>query len=654
MRTFPVLLLCAAALRADVVVEQAPTDDAALNLAVEDLRQALAPHGGKVILRGAGQFKAYETAQSQAFEIAPEGGGLVVRSSGVGLVHGAFRLAESIRRDGFNPALRLAETPAFAERMFSYEGTVLGLPDEGYYFRDRPYANPFTIKEQSEAARTAMRSLLRLGFNSITFLHLNLEDYVNYDRLGDGFQVYAADSLHRPRSEQFCRMLRDITAYAHSLHFRLYIQIYDFSFPDHLDGRQLTDQSDFAWRIAEARLTEMLQRTGVDGLVVTATEPSPRLNYRGFQLWKTPEGAGRMAQRYQEIIAGKNRRRMIFRTWRVANDMPTFERVLSAATDPDIIFDAKETDGDFFLCVGENRLLAGGAPTRRPFMITFDAFREYDGWGRTIFLPRVWGERFRSSKRQGVKIVDAWGPWIPGCIYPGIWVGKYDDYDYLRQAHSPAHPMLYLFARLAWDPEQPVERITADWARLHFGRHAPAIEKALALSEDLWKTTYLDPQPYSSLAFKWTMLFQQRPELMDRAGTDWTIDTIQRSNQRALDLAGQIRKLIAAIDPARTPSPGMAREFRRAADLTDLYFRTFTLWREMTFLAHRSPAQRSAILAVAARLERTLPEWRRFPREAKDWLIFRYDPDLATAPQWMQRSSVADAVGELKSRPARQ
>jgi 4-hydroxy-2-oxoglutarate aldolase len=61
-----------------------------------------------------------------------------------------------------------------------------------------------------------------------------------------------------------------------------------------------------------------------------------------------------------------------------------------------------------------------------------------------------------------------------------------------------------------------------------------------------------------------------------------------------------------------------------------------------------------AILAAAARLERTLPEWRRFPREAKDWLVFQFDPDLATAPQWMQRSSVAGTAAQLKSRPARQ
>ncbi len=637
-------------LSAGVTVEHATADDAALQLAVSELTRALPASGAHVVLRGSGAFLVGDTAENQGFEILPENGRLVVQSKGAGLIYGAFRLAEMIRRDGFNPRLRLREQPAFAERMFSYEGTVLNLPDEGYYFRNRPYVNPFTIREQAEAARTAMRHLLRYGFNSITFLHLNLEDYVDYDQLGDGFKVYAADSHHRVRSKEFCRVLREVTAYAHSLHMRLYIQIYDFSFPDHLDGRQLNDQSEFTWRIVDARLSEMLQRTGVDGLVVTATEPSPRLNYRGFQLWKTPEGAGRMAQRYQQIIVGKNGRRMIFRTWRVANDMATFEHVLSTATDPNIIYDAKESDGDYFLSVGTNRLLTGGAAAKRPFMITFDAFREFDGWGRTVFFPRFWDERFRTAQQQGVKIVDAWGPWIPGCIYPGIWVSKYDDYDYLRQEYSPAHPMLYLFARLSWNPQQPADQIASDWARLHFGKHAAAVEQVLKLSEALWKETYIGPTPHSGLAFKWTMLFQARPELIDKVGRDWTIGTIQATNRRAIEMAGRIRNLIDSIDPSETPSPGMARELRRAADLTDVFFRTFALWRELVFRAHRVKQDREGMLAALENLEKTLPEWRRFPREAKDWLIFQFDPDLSTSPSWMQRSSVADAVRQFKAK----
>jgi len=70
--------------------------------------------------------------------------------------------------------------------MLSYEGTIFDLPDEGLYFRDPPYVNQPVLEEQLGYAKQAMRRLLQNGFNTITFLNLNVEDYVNYDLLEDG------------------------------------------------------------------------------------------------------------------------------------------------------------------------------------------------------------------------------------------------------------------------------------------------------------------------------------------------------------------------------------------------------------------------------------------------------------------------------------
>jgi len=44
------------------------------------------------------------------------------------------------------------------------------------------------------------------------------------------------------------------------------------------------------------------------------------------------------------------------------------------------------------------------------------------------------------------------------------------------------------------------------------------------------------------------------------------------------------------------------------------------------------------------------PEWRKYPREAKDWFIFQFDPEMNTAPAWLQRTSVADTVREIKTK----
>ncbi|MCC6856992.1 MAG: hypothetical protein IT158_00450 [Bryobacterales bacterium] len=645
-----------------LVGEGAPVRDAGLGLALEELRAALRQRGfvllegqtgpgRRIVLRGTGAFRQSDTAEAQSFRIAPEGEGLAVSSTGVGLVYGVYRLADIVRRDGLDWQLRVSESPAFAERMFSYEGTLWNLPDEGFYFRDPPYVNAMVVQRELERSKAAMRELARHSFNRVTFLNLNLEDYVNYDRLGSGFEVYPPDSLHRQRTRVFREALNELADYAHALHMQFYLQVYEFSYPDHLDGRRITDDSETTWDFVRARYDELLQETRLDGVVVTATEPSPRLNYRGFILWRTPEGAGRMASRFHDAIVRRNGRKMVFRTWRVANDMETFERVLAAAPEPGLMFDAKNTDGDFFLNVGENRVIAGGAPKKRPFMATFDTFREFDGWGSTVFFPRFWQERFRSAKRNGAIAVDAWGPWVPGCIYPGIWVGKYDSYDYLRHGHSPSRAMLYAFARLAWNPDADGMAAASEWLRAHLGGEAFKAAEAFGISEALWKTTYLTGHPYSQIAFKWTMLFLPRPDLIRKMGATWTPEILERSNAEAVRLAGRIRGLMSGVDPGKAPVPQAAEDLKRSAELTFTYFQTFTRWRELLYrhygpdAAARDPER---IRALIAELEQILPEWRKYPREAKDWLIFRFDPDLMTAPSWMARTSVAETIGEIK------
>lgn len=650
-----------------IVLDNAPRHDPALQLALADLKLALKTRsssgdfsddvpskGRRIVLKGIGEFRDDREISSQGFEIAPIPNGLLVSSAGVGLVSGVFKLAEAIRRDGVDWNLRRSGSPAFGERVFSYQGVLFNLPDEGYYSRHEPYVNEPLLKEQLESAKEAMRRLLPYGFNSIAFLNLNVEDYINYDLWVDGKRVYPPDSLHRARSAIFCRALSELADYAHSLHLQFFLQLYEFSLPDHLDGRGLTDDSAATWELVDAKFLELFQRTTLDGIILTMTEPSPRLAYRGITLWKTPEGAGRMASHYHDTIVKKCGRRLIVRMWMVTDDIESFKRVLEGAPEPEIMYDTKETNGDFFLSVGENPLIKGGAPKLRPFSVTFDVFRQFDGWGDLLFYPTFWEERFRNARANGVVAVDAWGPWLSGCIFPGIWVGKYDDYDFLRHGFRPALASLYLFSRLAWNPDNSVEDITRDWAALNFGKeNAGALSKALFLSCDLWKTTYLGADDRGT--FKWTMVFQ--PVSSESAATfeKHSFAELEQSNKKALALALQVHALIHSLDSRKAPNQQALREFRRAADLTLLYFRTFTLWRELLWRKHAMDGNKgreneSALRRVCAQLDTLLPEWRKYPRESKDWFIFRFDPEMNAAPAWLARTSVADTVREVQKK----
>lgn len=651
-----------------VVLQNVPMEDAAVKLALDALESALRARGWRadigeqpnpgsrrIIITGTGGFQNDRTASSQSFKIEPSPEGLQVSSPGIGLVYGIFRLAEFIRRDGLAWSLHREETPAFAERIFSYEGTLLDLPDEGYYFRQPPWVNEPLLQQQIEEAKSSMRRLLASGFNSIAFLNLNVEDYVNYGLLGNGERVYPPDSLHRIRAQIFCRALSELSDYAHQLHMQLFLQIYELSLPDHMDGRQLTDESGATWELVDAKFRELFERTTLDGIILTLTEPSPRMAYRGTTLWKTPEGAGRMAAHYHDTIVKKMHRRLIVRMWWVTDTMEGFRRVLSGAPDADIMFDTKNTQGDFFLSVGENHLIGEGAPGLRPFSVTFDVFRQFDGWGMVLFYPQSWAARFKDAKASGAVAVNAWGPWNAGCIFPGIWAGKYDYYDFLQHGFRPALASLDLFSRLAWNPDEPLDNILRDWGIQNFGReNTPALKKALLLSSDLWTKTYLGPDDQG--VFKWSMVFQPIKSPPTGFFQSHSLAELRESNKQALSLALEIHKLVYSMDPTHAPQPNAVYEFRRAADLTLLYFKTFTVWRELMWQDHeweagnRRAATRADLLRLATELRGLLPQWRQFPREAKDWFVFQFDPEMNTAPTWMTRTSVMETVAAIQQK----
>jgi hypothetical protein len=77
-------------------------------------------------------------------------------------------------------------------------------------------------------------------------------------------------------------------------------------------------------------------------------------------------------------------------------------------------------------------------------------------------------------------------------------------------------------------------------------------------------------------------------------------------------------------------------------------------WRELLWKSYgyghgdNSQENKVSILQVIQDLEKVLPEWKDYPRESKDWLVFQYDPDLITAPAWMQRTSLVETVDKVK------
>lgn len=374
-----------------------------------------------------------------------------------------------------------------------------------------------------------------------------------------------------------------------------------------------------------------------------------------------------MARIYHRAIVEKSGKRLVFRLWRTGQSPAAF-KVIADNTPDNLMFCIKNTSGDYYLSAGANGLLTSGAPEQRPFMVLFDAFREFDGWGRLLCYPRVWKDRLAQCAKAGVRAVNVWGPWSPGCIWPDeergyligpevpkSWRGLWSDYRIFLNGFTPAQANVYLFSRLAWDPAASADEITHDWAALHFGTdNAPKVVRALNLSQDLWLETFL--RRTHPCYTKWTMIFSPREQSYPNALKHNSLDDVLASNARCVQGARKILDLADQLDAESCPDRDAAPGLRIAAEKTMLFFETFAATREAWFrtglLEQLTGAEREEqlreIKRVCLHVRQLLPRWETFPQEAVDWRITQADPKLVTAPYWMGNTSVAQFVAELE------
>ena len=80
--------------------------------------------------------------------------------------------------------MKTKPAPAYGVRAWSEEGTLLALPDRGYYTADGAGADTGAIAAEAAALEAEIvPALLRLRMNALVVLHSDVEDYVTYDSL---------------------------------------------------------------------------------------------------------------------------------------------------------------------------------------------------------------------------------------------------------------------------------------------------------------------------------------------------------------------------------------------------------------------------------------------------------------------------------------
>lgn len=648
-----------------VVVPATWQRDAGLSLAIDDLCDALGsasaiyrakneplPSADLVLLEEQPQTEA-EPLPLEGFHIksvGPPGSNTVcVRGDVRGRMYGVFKLAERVRLGGQLNRMNLRMNPAFPLRMFSEQGQLLDLPDRNYYSDQYPYVNAERLRRDVTEAKKLIDHVVRLGFNTITFLHVNCEDYIDYNYLDS--PIYPKEARHLARSPVFCEYLTELCDYAHERHLEVFLQLYETQYPPEVNRRyEVRLDSPNIQTIISAKCRELFERVPLDGLVITPTESHPRCGYESTHLWAGQglAGAGKMLTLYHNACQALGKQ-AVFRLWRIATNAKGVREACDRVP-PGAMLCVKNTGGDFYLNSPLTDIVTKGIGHEQPLMVVFDTFRQYDGWSQCFCLMQQWPERVKACCENGVTAINAWGAWSPGCIWPDWepgylknpsdkpvgWAGYWNRYRMFTGGFSPGQANAYLLSRLCWDPEAKARDVVRDFCALHLGpQNADAAADALLQTELAWHEHYGNrPGRISHPVYiKWTMVFGPRIERMTDSYPRFGLEEMLASNSRGLDAVAKMEAAFARTARAKAPRPEVYDKFQEGIDKTALmlrslhYFREFW-WRGMADRELEGQAQQvnaAARQAVRKRLLQLLDDWRRFGDDAAFWRItYRY------------------------------
>jgi hypothetical protein len=603
-----------------------------------------------------------------AYRIAASEGGITIRAStALAAVHGmAFlteRLLSGAGRDELNALDRLV-TPAFENRFVDLGGVGI-LPDSAawaardYSHHNRAFIHvlsaepPFLDAAGFEEIRAEFRSYVRrmalYGYDGIVFK--GFLEFVDFDRLGNGFEVYARDSAWRERHGTLRRAFGELFEYARSVGMKVVLSTDMVALTPPLEAYLIRefgsiDAEDPAlWEVYRLAAEEVFDAMPVDGLMIRVGETGAVFNLEGWdyhsQLHVRTRAAMQQMLRALTAAAEPRQRTIYFRTWSVGigetGGMHTRPDVYVGIFDelnlPGLVVSTKYSSGDFYSWLPLNPTLGIGQERR---MVELQARREYDGFGA---FPNLMAPLHRTALQQlraaNPQLRDVWvwtqegGPLraSPRSLYPfhGFW--QLIDAD------------VWLAARLAWDPEADVAALTRAWVRRELGGDSAAdatvTDVLLASRGPVRDGLYIEPfarrqvhalglePPPMLWIFEWDIV----------TGSSAALSTIYLLSRDDLDAAiarghtavaevGRMRESVDAIAVERVAQPELLLSLRRSLAYQQDLFGTLAAYRE-TFLSHYrwldtgSPAARAA--------------WRNAEqtyRERKAAHVARYGDDL--------------------------
>lgn len=528
-----------------------------------------------------------------SFQVTRDGDKVTVTGSRKGAANGLFRLADTIASGGdwADLADGKRHTPALAHR-FVDTGAVGVVPDvaayreqtdyahtsgafDGMVLDHAPWIDPAGLERTTKEWRDFVDRVASYGYNGI--LVPGFLEYVSFDTVGNGTEVYAADSPARQRQQAMREQVGAMWRYADEMGldvvFKTDMLALSKPLEDHLT-RELggIDANDpKLWEVYRKGIDELFTTfPWADGLMIRIGEAGAIYNAKDWDYYSAlkvtdADGVRTMLRTAAEAAAGHDAT-VYFRTWLVGvgdvGDMhtnpETYARVLDGLDLDNLVVSTKFTTGDFDSYLPLNPTLFSGKQSR---IVELQGRREFEAFSS---VPNDMGpthqEALRQFREANPKIAGLWlwtqdgGPWRAGPMSLYLTSGFWQLYDL----------NVYAGGRLAWDPTADLAEVNRSWIRRTLTTDPAAVD-AVAEILSLSRSAVLDGfyiKPYAEQAvfalglepppmmwiFKWDIVSGDAAALAAvYLATKGRVDEAIADGARAVTTVGRMRTLLDAI-----------------------------------------------------------------------------------------------------------
>ncbi|MDO5502740.1 MAG: hypothetical protein Q4G67_06145, partial [Actinomycetia bacterium] len=494
-------------------------DDPLLTLAAEGLTAA----AGSREHTDAGVSVRVEVSgdpDDEGYAVTRSADTLTVSGGRQGVGYGLFRLADAIGSGSdWDDVATGEQVEPVLERRFVDTGAVGVVPDvdaylaqddyqhtsgalESVVLSEEPWLDPEGLATVEEDWREFINHVVSYGYNGV-YVPGFLE-YVSFDTIGDGTEVYAADSPERARQEAMREHVGALWQYADDMGLDVVFKTDMLALSGPLESyleRQLggIDATDpHLWEVYRAAFEEFFTTfPWADGLMIRIGEAGAIYNAEGWDYYsalevREPAAVQRML-RMASAVAAEHDASVYFRTWSVGvgsvGDMhtnpQTYDEVLAGLDLPNLVVSTKFTMGDFDSFLPLNPTLMSGEHER---IVELQGRREFEAFSS---IPNDVGPTHQAAMQrflaENPQISGVWvwtqdgGPWRAGPMSLYLKEGFWQLYD-----HN-----VYTGAQIAWDPQADLGAANRAWIQRMLTSE-PASVDAVAEILSLSRSAVLD------------------------------------------------------------------------------------------------------------------------------------------------------------------